>query len=253
MAPSLVGADNRSTARIVLLLLAIAALMYYSCYRRRRCKVPKPLCRSRNALLYTPHPASLEVLCAPAEALVDADRHEQHVSFDGFENMRRAAWQLAGLVEAISPDLVFFFATGGFPFALPALHVLATHLHRADLANNRRWHVFPGLAWEGEIDHTPYPEFFEAECGSLVEEALSRTNRLTILAFDTTNVGNATRNAVIHIQQAVAKVPAASADRVMVHVVGLVNGTRTHSEAKGDQTQPIAFADGSQQIGRAHV
>jgi hypothetical protein len=147
---------------------------------------------------------------------------------------------LAGTVRNLSPQLVFFFATGGIPIVFPLMRRLAD-LDAGDLIDGHVFHMFPGLAWDGNIDGQRPNDYFRNEVAPLLRETVRQGLRPKIVSIDTTYSGNAVNLAVHAIVDACASAGVSGAD---VHVMGVVNASRAAHRREANRV-PLLLRDGS--------
>ena len=76
-------------------------------------------------LMYTPHPLDNRLQAFVPSSLVKAAENDEDVEFTELLQMRRVVEELANDIERVRPNLIPFFATGGIPFMIPAMQVLA--------------------------------------------------------------------------------------------------------------------------------
>ena len=178
--------------------------------------------------MYTAHPDMNRYPSLILEHVADATERVHIIEYAHLVEMYDVVSELTALVAEINPRCVLFFATGGYPVAMPLLHRLydAGHLH---LVNGSVFHMFPGLSWPGSIDGLR-PETYLAHELEPVLCAASPHGGNAIVAIDTTNSGNAVNLAVKAISAACDR---AGVEDAEVCVIGIVNGERAAKENDG--------------------
>jgi len=178
--------------------------------------------------MYQPHPNRDTLFAGIPLNLVTATENVQPIRFDDLLEMRQVVWDLAEFIVTWKPDLIPFFATGGIPYLIPAMHVLERAKQHAFL-DGKHFHLFPGLSWGGDIEGHASESFFAATFGEIIRTKLSADDALRILVIDTTNSGNAVNKAVAACQKAITA-SGASHSRLTLRVIGVVN--TSHAEAR---------------------
>jgi len=140
--------------------------------------------------MYSPHPPDNRIRAFVPQSLVDATQNECAIPFGQFLEMGRTVERLADMIVASEPDLIPFFATGGIPFAIPAMHVLYSR-KAYDFVDGTHFHMFPGLSWNGKLDGIDSETFFAGEFGQLIEGEAATDGGIRIWTLDATFTGNA--------------------------------------------------------------
>ncbi len=179
--------------------------------------------------LYTAHPATNFLQHVTPRKLVEASRHIHKISFTNFSEVHATIEELANVVVRLNPTLVFFFATGGIPIVFPLMKRVAAEMN---LSSNRVFHMFPGLAWDGEIAGKRPTEYFCSEAVPLVKGQVDGCARQRILVIDTTNTGNAVNLAVGAIAETCRMAGVKNSD---VYVLGVVNASGNISQMNDDR------------------
>lgn len=105
--------------------------------------------RAEQRNMYTVHPSADRLREGLPQALADAATHVYPLQYDQLLCMRDTVFRLVELIRRLSPAFVPFFATGGIPFAIPAMYRLA-ELGQHRLLDGQMFHMFPGIAWRGD-------------------------------------------------------------------------------------------------------
>ncbi len=146
-----------------------------------------------NRLMYTPHPDRIRFPSILPAHIANAPDHTYMIDYVNLVDMHDTITELATLLSDVDPRCVLFFATGGYPVALPILHRLCDSGH-ARLTSGSVFQMFPWLAWPGHIDGLSAMEYMARELEPFLRaEAYGKG---PIVAIDTTNVGNAVNAAV---------------------------------------------------------
>lgn len=200
--------------------------------QRRQPSQAEPERRSGGRLMYTPHPPASRLQAILPARLIDAARRTLHLPFSQVVGMRVVADELAQTIARCNPHAVLFFATGGIPVGMAALHRLEA-LGRFDLLGGQRFHLFPGLSWRRMIDELSPGAYFVREALPLVTAALGTHSDVQLLAFDTTNTGNAVNRILKVFSDLRAQIPEDGRNRLRLTVIGIVNGERARQRKRG--------------------
>lgn len=134
--------------------------------------------------------------------------------------MRDIVIGLCDEVRRYDPDLVLFFATGAIPYVLPLLNRLG-HKEFERSPDCPRFHLFPGLSWDGAVGQLTSDVLFRAELLRLLQ-GLALDRRARVLCIDTTNTGNAV-NKILKETRAVSGLFSREVD---LRVIGIVNAAQ---------------------------
>jgi hypothetical protein len=182
--------------------------------------------------MYTPHPPETRIAAFVPKSLTDAARNDIEVSFDELLEMRRTISLIADEIEAFQPDLIPFFATGGIPFAFPAMHALASRGQIA-FVDGSHFHMFPGLSWNGKLDGMDSESFFVSEFGELVKQHADGGRQVLILTFDATFTGNAIRKLMTALHRVFEELEVKPSSAV-VSLLAIIDASRAEkSPAEG--------------------
>ena len=168
--------------------------------------------------MYTPHPDKIRFPSIIPPHLADAPDHVHVIDYAHLVEMHDTITELASLVADLDPRCVLFFATGGYPIALPLLPRLYDVGHTR-LTSGSVFHMFPGLSWGGNYDGMSAIEYTARELQPLLRA--EGDGKRPIVAIDTTNVGNAVNVAVKAIIAACERAEITDQD---INVIGIVNG-----------------------------
>jgi hypothetical protein len=182
---------------------------------------------------YTPHPTNNFIQYLTPQQLAEAGRHMHEISYRDLLEVHDRIGELAGVVLQLRPALVFFFATGGIPIVFPVMKRLEKEM---DLTRNLVFHMFPGLAWNGDIEGQRPAEYFRNEAGQLLRATIKQGIRPCIAAIDTTNSGNAVNLAVGAITNACLAVGLPHAD---IYVMGIVNASSNVTHQDDSKRLPL--------------
>ena len=183
-------------------------------------------------LMYTPHPAQSRLSAFVPSSLVRAAENDVPVKFSELLELRRVIEQMAGDLQAAQPDLIPFFATGGIPFMIPAMHVLEAR-RAYSLIDGRHFHMFPGLSWGGELDGVNSETYFAREFGSLVTSATHQDGSVRIWTMDATFTGNAIRKLLTAVHRGFQELPGRP-PKAFVSLLAIIDASRADRKAKDD-------------------
>jgi hypothetical protein len=180
--------------------------------------------------MYTSHPKSSALKLVAKESLVDAVEKQVSVSFADLLAMRRVVERLATAIRWSQPDLVPFFATGGIPFVLPAMHALS-RLRMDELLRGKHFHMFPGLSWGGKLGGLNSESFFAKEFGNLIADHAKKKDRLRVFTMDATFTGNAIRKLLTSMYAAFEQAGAVPKDSA-VSIIAVIDASRAKENKK---------------------
>ncbi len=192
--------------------------------------------------MYTPHPAQSRLTAFVPSSLVRAAQNDVAIKFSEFLEMRRVVEQMADDLQAARPDLIPFFATGGIPFMIPAMHAL---YNRNDygLVDGRHFHMFPGLSWDGELDGVNSEAYFAREFGSLIAGATHEDGSVHIWTMDPTFTGNAIRKLLTALHRTFQEL-LTPRPKTSVSLLAVIDASRAHRKPKEDSI-PLQSAFGT--------
>lgn len=146
--------------------------------------------RRKHKIPYIAHPDSNQLPAMIPRSYVEASKFTQVIAYADLKGMWKTVKRLSCTISKSSPDLIFFFATGGIPYMLPSLQRFSVKniFYKA--------HLFPGLAWCGDQSK----QYFTSEAESLIRNACLTKSKSDVLFVDTTNVGNAVNNILQSIE-----------------------------------------------------
>lgn len=98
--------------------------------------------KKRHLVPYQAHPKGNQLPAMIPRSYVEAGRFTQTISYDDLRGMWKTVRRLGTKICSKSPDLLIFFATGGIPYMVPTLQILAS----GQKTFNCNAHMFPGLA-----------------------------------------------------------------------------------------------------------
>ena len=195
---------------------------------------------SRGRLMYQLHPDRDTLFAGIPSNVVTATENVQAIRFDDLLEMRKIVCDLADFIVHWKPDLIPFFATGGIPYLIPAMHVLERAKQHGFL-DGKHFHLFPGLSWGGVIKGNDSESFFAATFGEIIRKTFNAEDALRILVIDTTNSGNAVNKAVAACQKAITA-SGVLHSRLTLRVIGVVN--TSHAEAQATAAAKSLVAGG---------
>lgn len=187
-------------------------------------------------LMYTLHPPGNRLQAFATSTLVEATRNNVTLKFSEFLELRRTVEQLANAIEESEPDLIPFFATGGIPFMFPAMHVLYDR-KKYNLVDGTRFHMFPGLSWNGKLGDIDSESFFSKKFGSLIEAQALKNEPVRIWTMDATFTGNAILKLLKALHRCFSemhKVPKS----VSISIVAVIDASRANT-VPNDQNLPL--------------
>ena len=198
--------------------------------------------RTGGRLMYTSHPPDNHIPFVPASRLSEAVNAIHSIKYDSLVNVWQTIRELAIEINTLGPDLVVFFATGGIPIVFPILHCLSD-AGRYDLTDGSVFHMFPGLAWDGNIGDKKPMQYFVDEIGEAIRSTSKSTSRSLrqIVAIDTTNSGNAVNLAVQSLFEGCKK----ASVNPDITVYGVVNNAARPNLEQNLSRRQIRHLDGS--------
>ena len=179
-------------------------------------------------LMYTPHPPDSRIAAFVPKSLTDAARNDIEISFDELLEMRRTISLIADEIVSFEPDLIPFFATGGIPFAFPAMNVIANR-GQASFVDGNHFHMFPGLSWNSKLDGADSESFFATEFGALVKQHAEGGRQVRILTLDATFTGNAIRKLMTAIHRVFEELEVKPRNAV-VSLLAIIDASRAKKE-----------------------
>ncbi len=198
--------------------------------------------RSSHSSMYRSHPETNELALIIPSTYVQAAMNEQRVPLAVFYEMRECIQRLADLVENLQPHIVLFFATGGIPYAFPMMSVLMRR-QSWDLLDGR-FHMFPGLSWDGTIRDRCSSEYCISELRDLIatlRTALPHSLPVRLLALDTAHSGSGINKLVSTVNTAIR----ASDGTVTTDVVGIVSHAKASQQGPRDDKLKVSGSLGS--------
>lgn len=187
------------------------------------------------SLMYTPHPPDNRLHAFVTNSLVEAAKNNVSLRFSEFRAMRQTVEQLARAIDNARPDLIPFFATGGIPFMIPAMHCLYDR-KVYDLVDGSHFHMFPGLSWNGKLNGVDSETFFATEFGSLVESHAHKTGSVRIWTMDATFTGNAIRKLLNALQRCMAELKTRPKS-ISVSILAVIDASRAEKSPGDDRLQ----------------
>jgi hypothetical protein len=187
-------------------------------------------------LMYTPHPPDNRLQAFVTSSLVEAAQNNVTLQFSEFLELRRTVEQLADAIEESEPDVIPFFATGGIPFMFPAMHVLYDR-KKYSLVDGTRFHMFPGLSWNGKLGDIDSESFFSKEFGSLIEAQALKNEPVRIWTMDATFTGNAIRKLLKALHRCFSEMRTVPKS-VSVSIVAVIDASRASTVPK-DENLPL--------------
>lgn len=182
----------------------------------------------KQALLYTSHPSAVRLFSRQRRGGV----HRTIATASAYRSMHRAVIDISNCVATWKPDLLFFFASGSFPYVVAALHRLSRSGDIRPMLQ-RQVHLMPGLSWNKESitlgdGETPmdYDTRIFARYVNGASRRIGRARPLKVLFVDTTSSGSSSIGAIFKMLDAAKARVQIGSRGAAFRLIAIFNGSR---------------------------